>query len=170
MVRANVDLTWTVMMEAALGISVFINDRESYDKAMETFLKRVPAYIYLKKSVVPFLPPLSIYVPNHYATSPETAISPRLARRTTSPRHPPSSTSGRANRPFRKTASRKKHAAISPTPGTASHRSRTSRRHHASRAAICTRKTRARGCGMRWASTPSISCRGLCRGVSAVGC
>ncbi|KAH8433519.1 uncharacterized protein LDX57_011153 [Aspergillus melleus] len=38
-----------VMMEAALGISVFINDRESYDKAMEIFLKRVPAYIYLTK-------------------------------------------------------------------------------------------------------------------------
>ncbi|KAI9044001.1 uncharacterized protein KD926_002380 [Aspergillus affinis] len=38
-----------VMMEAALGISVFINDRESYDKAMKTFLARVPAYIYLTK-------------------------------------------------------------------------------------------------------------------------
>ncbi|KDN40597.1 secreted protein [Tilletiaria anomala UBC 951] len=36
-----------VMMEAAIGIAVFLEDRSSYDKAMHTFQKRVPAYIYL---------------------------------------------------------------------------------------------------------------------------
>lgn len=46
------------MMEAAIGISVFINDRKSYDKAMDIFLKRVPAYIYLKKSVLIYPPSL----------------------------------------------------------------------------------------------------------------
>lgn len=35
------------MMEAAVGISVFLNDGASYDKAMTKFLGRVPAYIYL---------------------------------------------------------------------------------------------------------------------------
>lgn len=34
-------------MEAAIGISVFLNDGKSYDKAMNTFLARVPAYVYL---------------------------------------------------------------------------------------------------------------------------
>jgi alginate lyase len=36
-----------VMMEAAIGISVFLNDKPDYDKAMAKFLDRVPAYIYL---------------------------------------------------------------------------------------------------------------------------
>ncbi|MGY0064637.1 alginate lyase family protein [Streptomyces sp. LZ34] len=36
-----------VMTEAAIGISVFIEDRTSYDKAVATYLARVPAYIYL---------------------------------------------------------------------------------------------------------------------------
>ncbi|MEU0806615.1 alginate lyase family protein [Streptomyces sp. NPDC005970] len=36
-----------VMTEAAIGISVFIEDRASYDKAVGTYLARVPAYIYL---------------------------------------------------------------------------------------------------------------------------
>jgi len=36
-----------VMMEAAIGISVFLNDAGSYDKAMEKYMGRVPAYIYL---------------------------------------------------------------------------------------------------------------------------
>jgi hypothetical protein len=35
-------------MEAALGISVFLDDQKSYDIAMSKFLQRVPAYIYLK--------------------------------------------------------------------------------------------------------------------------
>lgn len=34
-------------MEAAQGISVFIEDRDSYDKAMEKFFGRAPAYVYL---------------------------------------------------------------------------------------------------------------------------
>jgi len=36
-----------VMTEAAIGISVFIEDRTSYDKAVSTYLARVPAYVYL---------------------------------------------------------------------------------------------------------------------------
>ena len=36
------------MMEAAIGISVFLNDADSYDKAMKKYMGRVPAYIYLK--------------------------------------------------------------------------------------------------------------------------
>ena len=35
------------MVEAAQGISVFLNDPTSYDKAMTKFIGRVPAYIYL---------------------------------------------------------------------------------------------------------------------------
>ncbi|MEU7872030.1 alginate lyase family protein [Dactylosporangium sp. NPDC049140] len=35
------------MMEAAIGISVFLDDRASWDKAMAKFRARVPAYIYL---------------------------------------------------------------------------------------------------------------------------
>ena len=37
------------MMEAAIGISVFIENRTSYDIAMSKFLERVPAYIFLNK-------------------------------------------------------------------------------------------------------------------------
>lgn len=36
------------MMEAAQGISVFIEDRASYDKAVHKYFGRVPAYVYLK--------------------------------------------------------------------------------------------------------------------------
>lgn len=36
-----------VMMEAAVGISVFLDDRASFDKAVAKFRARVPAYIYL---------------------------------------------------------------------------------------------------------------------------
>lgn len=35
------------MMEAAVGISVFLNDGASYDKAMTKYMGRVPAYVYL---------------------------------------------------------------------------------------------------------------------------
>jgi hypothetical protein len=35
------------MMEAAIGISVFLEDKASYDKAVTKFRGRVPAYIYL---------------------------------------------------------------------------------------------------------------------------
>ena len=35
-------------MEAAQGISVFIEDRASYDKALQKYFGRVPAYVYLK--------------------------------------------------------------------------------------------------------------------------
>jgi hypothetical protein len=36
-----------VMMEAAVGISVFLDDKADYDAAMAKFLARVPAYVYL---------------------------------------------------------------------------------------------------------------------------
>ncbi|KAL8935578.1 MAG: hypothetical protein Q9216_005359, partial [Gyalolechia sp. 2 TL-2023] len=36
-----------VMMEAAQGIAVFLNDGSSYDKAMTKFFGRAPAYVYL---------------------------------------------------------------------------------------------------------------------------
>lgn len=42
--NGNWELT---MMEAATGISVFLDDRASYDRAMDTFTGRVPAYVYL---------------------------------------------------------------------------------------------------------------------------
>lgn len=35
------------MMEAAVGISVFLEDKASYDKAMATFRTRTAAYVYL---------------------------------------------------------------------------------------------------------------------------
>lgn len=42
--NGNWELT---MMEAAVGISVFLEDKTSYDKAMATFRTRTAAYIYL---------------------------------------------------------------------------------------------------------------------------
>jgi hypothetical protein len=42
--NGNWELT---MMEAAVGISVFLNDRTSYNAAISRFLGRVPAYVYL---------------------------------------------------------------------------------------------------------------------------
>jgi hypothetical protein len=42
--NGNWELT---MMEAAVGISVFLNDRTSYNAAISKFLGRVPAYVYL---------------------------------------------------------------------------------------------------------------------------
>jgi len=35
------------MMEAAIGIAVFLNDGDSYDNAMAKYQGRVPAYVYL---------------------------------------------------------------------------------------------------------------------------
>jgi Alginate lyase len=46
--RATYAGNWELtMMEAAVGISVFLEDRTSYDKAVDIYRKRVPAYIYL---------------------------------------------------------------------------------------------------------------------------
>jgi len=42
--NGNWELT---MMEAALGISVFLEDRTAYDRAIAKFRARVPAYLYL---------------------------------------------------------------------------------------------------------------------------
>ena len=53
--NGNWDLT---MMEAAVGISVFLDDRTDYDKAVARFLERVPAYIYLTgDGAIPVAPP-----------------------------------------------------------------------------------------------------------------
>ncbi len=35
------------MMEAAISVAVFLNDRDSYEKALTKYLDRVPAYVYL---------------------------------------------------------------------------------------------------------------------------
>lgn len=40
------------MMEAALGISVFIENTTSYDISMEKFLARTAAYVYLTRLVL----------------------------------------------------------------------------------------------------------------------
>jgi hypothetical protein len=40
-------INFPVMLEAAQGIAVFLDDKTSYDKAMTKFLGRVPAYVYL---------------------------------------------------------------------------------------------------------------------------
>lgn len=37
------------MLEAAVGISVFLEDGASYNTAMQKFMGRVPAYVYLQK-------------------------------------------------------------------------------------------------------------------------
>ncbi|GAA0464414.1 alginate lyase family protein [Streptomyces olivaceiscleroticus] len=45
---SNSNGNWELsMMEAAVGISVFLDDKASYDKAMAKFRGRVPAYVYL---------------------------------------------------------------------------------------------------------------------------
>lgn len=45
---SNSNGNWELsMMEAAVGISVFLEDRAAYDAAVARFLNRVPAYIYL---------------------------------------------------------------------------------------------------------------------------
>jgi hypothetical protein len=45
---SNSNGNWELsMMEAAVGISVFLNDETSYDTAIARFRNRVPAYIYL---------------------------------------------------------------------------------------------------------------------------
>ncbi|GAA1713269.1 alginate lyase family protein [Fodinicola feengrottensis] len=45
---SNSNGNWELaMMEAAVGISVFLDDKSNYDKAMAKYLLRVPAYVYL---------------------------------------------------------------------------------------------------------------------------
>lgn len=38
-----------VMTDAAIGIAVFLDDRKAFDKALDRFRQRVPAYFYLEK-------------------------------------------------------------------------------------------------------------------------
>ncbi|GAA4571855.1 alginate lyase family protein [Planotetraspora kaengkrachanensis] len=56
---SNSNGNWELsMMEAAIGISVFLEDRTSYDKAVAKFRGRVPAYIYITADgALPKAPP-----------------------------------------------------------------------------------------------------------------
>ena len=46
------------MMEASIGIAVFLEDSDSYNTAMNIFRKRVPEYVYLlSDGSGPTLPP-----------------------------------------------------------------------------------------------------------------
>ncbi|MEV0992586.1 alginate lyase family protein [Streptomyces sp. NPDC049949] len=59
--RPNSNGNWElIMMDAAIGISVHLDDRASYDKAMAIYLGRVPAYFYLASDgAQPAYPPRS---------------------------------------------------------------------------------------------------------------
>ncbi|MFB6612863.1 alginate lyase family protein [Streptomyces sp. NPDC056367] len=59
--RPNSNGNWElIMMDAAVGISVHLDDRASYDKAMGIYLGRVPAYFYLASDgAQPVYPPRS---------------------------------------------------------------------------------------------------------------
>lgn len=47
-----------VMTDAAVGMAVFLDDHEAFDRALERFRERVPAYFYLEKDGrVPLTPP-----------------------------------------------------------------------------------------------------------------
>ncbi|KAG8761136.1 hypothetical protein FRC14_006843 [Serendipita sp. 396] len=49
LVGSNSNGNWElVMMEAAIGISVFLSDGSIYDQAVTRFLSRIPAYLYLE--------------------------------------------------------------------------------------------------------------------------
>ena len=61
--NGNWELT---MMEAAVGISVFLDDRASYDTAIAKFRARVPAYLYLASDG-----PLPAAPPGSTITTPE---------------------------------------------------------------------------------------------------
>jgi hypothetical protein len=56
---SNSNGNWELsMMEAAIGISVFLEDRTSYDKAVSKFRGRVPAFIYISADgALPKAPP-----------------------------------------------------------------------------------------------------------------
>ncbi|RZQ60518.1 alginate lyase family protein [Amycolatopsis suaedae] len=57
--RAATNGNWELtMMEASLGIAVFLEDRSAYDRAVAKFRTRVPAYIYLTSDgALPKTPP-----------------------------------------------------------------------------------------------------------------
>ncbi|MDP9796862.1 hypothetical protein J2S43_005374 [Catenuloplanes nepalensis] len=62
--------TWTngnwelIMMEAATGIAVFLDDRATWDRAVERFRGRIKAYIYLESDgTLPVAPPGETNVP-----------------------------------------------------------------------------------------------------------
>ncbi|MFD9334038.1 alginate lyase family protein [Streptomyces sp. NPDC060028] len=59
--KPNSNGNWElIMMDAAVGISVHLDDRANYDKAMNIYLGRVPAYFYLASDgAQPLYPPRS---------------------------------------------------------------------------------------------------------------
>ncbi|MEU9302474.1 alginate lyase family protein [Streptomyces sp. NPDC048269] len=59
--RPNTNGNWElIMMDAAVGMAVHLDDRASYDKAMGIYLGRVPAYFYLASDgTQPVYPPRS---------------------------------------------------------------------------------------------------------------
>jgi hypothetical protein len=65
--NGNWELT---MMEAAVGISVFLDDRASYDTAIAKFRARVPAYLYLASDG-----PLPAAPPGSTITTPERIVA-----------------------------------------------------------------------------------------------
>jgi hypothetical protein len=65
--NGNWELT---MMEAAVGISVFLEDRASYDLAIAKFRARVPAYVYLTSDgPMPPAPPGTTWTPERVIQS-----------------------------------------------------------------------------------------------------
>lgn len=58
------------MMEAGQGIAIFLDDRANYDKAMQKFLRRVPAYVYLRSDgPYPIVaPPNNLHTPGQIET------------------------------------------------------------------------------------------------------
>ncbi|UQU61411.1 alginate lyase family protein [Couchioplanes caeruleus] len=117
------------MMEAATGISVFLDDRSSYDRAIARFKLRAASYIYIAADgAQPKYPPAG-------------GIDTRAELISYWQGQARSST-GCPRRP----------AATSPTPATASPPSRTSPRPPASRVATSTPNCRT-GCGTRSGST-----------------
>ncbi|MGW5362235.1 hypothetical protein [Actinopolymorpha pittospori] len=57
------------MMDAAVGIAVFLDDRATFDRAVNTWRARVPAYIYLPEDG-----PLPVPPPNGTKDTPEEII------------------------------------------------------------------------------------------------
>lgn len=129
--NGNWELTMT---EAAVGISVFLEDRASYDKAVARFRTRTAAYVYL----------------NSDGELPKTVPSQHLDTRDKIVKY------WQGQSTFVTGLTQETCRDFTHT-GTASRPSRTSPRPAGSRARTCTAPTSASGCGTRSASRPSTS-------------
>lgn len=133
---SNSNGNWELsMMEAAVGISVFLEDRASYDKAMAKFRTRTAAYVYLESD----------------GALPKTVPSQNLNTREKIVRY------WQGQSTFVNGLSQETCRDFTHTPATASRPSRTSPRPAASRATTSTPPTWASGCGTASASTPRTS-------------